>query len=226
MKKLFALLLAALMILSMAACGDEAQVDREEKKPETTEASVPETTEATEPKVSEPMGTLYVTFGAKMELVYDAEGNALSITGTNELGQTLAEAKQDQVGKGCVFALRAILRYASDNNLLGDAKSMVIRVGIGEKLPKENFLEEIATDCQYLADEECTGVQMFTADGDKLEEDGKLSVTSARALARRFMGALDEDVVSDETLVNGAYTFTCGDMTVTVDAFSGLVVSV
>ena len=210
MKKLFALLLAAVLVISMAACGETAET------PATT-------TPATEPKAAEPMGTLYVTFGAKLELVYDAEGKALSITGTNEMGQTLAEAKQDQVGKGCVFALRSILRYASDNKLLGDAKSMVIRVGVGEKLPKENFLEEIATDCQYLADEECTGIQMFTAADDKLEENGKLTPAAAKTLACRFMDALEEEVVSDEALENGAYTFTCGNMVVTVDAFSGLV---
>lgn len=226
MKKLFALLLAALMILSMAACGDETDVDREEKKPETTEASVPETTEATEPKVSEPMGTLYVTFGATLELVYDADGNALSITGTNEVGQTLAEAKQDQVGKGCVFALRSILRYAADNNLLGDAKSMVLRVGKGEQLPSEDFLEVIATDCQYLADEECTGVQMFSAVGDKLDAESNLTYAAAKALATRFMGAEEADVTGAETPVEGKFTFICGDMTVTVDAFSGLVASV
>lgn len=207
MKKWIAILLAMMLLLSFAACGETAETP----------------TPTTEPKVAEPMGTLYVTFGAKLELVYDTEGNALSITGTNEMGKTLAAAKQDQVGKGCVFALRAILRYASDNNLLGDAKSMVIRVGIGEQLPKENFLEEIATDCQYLADEECTGIQMFTAADDKLKEDGKLTPTAARTLACRFMDALEEEVVSDETLTNGAYTFACGDKTVTVDAFSGLV---
>ena len=210
MKKVFALLLAAVLVISMAACGETAET------PATT-------TPATEPKAAEPMGTLYVTFGATLEFVFDAEGNALSITGTNEIGKTLAAAKQDQVGKGCVFGLRAILRYASDNNLLGDAKSMVIRVGAGEKLPSEDFLNTIATDCQYLADEECTGIQMFIAADSKLDTQGNLTPDAAKALAIRFLGAAEADITGGDAAAEGVYTFTCGEETVTVDAFSGLV---
>ena len=211
MKKLFALLLAALMVFSMTACGETTE------PPVTTTAP---TTEATEPT---PMGTLYVAFGATLELTYDANGNALTMEGTNELGKTLAAAKQDQVGKGCVFVLRAVFRYASDNQLLGDTKSMVIRVGAGEKLPSEDFLDTISTDCQYLADEECTGVRMAPLTCDKLDEQGNLTYNTALSLACRFMDALEEDVISDGSITEGVYTFTYDSISVTVDAFTGLV---
>ena len=209
MKKVFALLLAAILVISMAACGQSAES--------------PDTTPSTEPTEPAAMGTLYVTVGAKLELTYDAEGNALSLTGINEVGKTLAAAKQDQLGKGCVFVLRAVFRYASDNKLLGDARSMVIRVGADDKLPSQDFLEVIATDCQYLADEECTGVQMMIAAGDKLDENGNLTYNTAKALAVRFLDTIEEDITGEDVPENGVYTFSCGDVVATVDAFTGLV---
>ena len=210
------MLLALMLVISMAACGNEAAA------PETTAA----TTAATEPTEAVPVGTLYVAMGGTLELVFDNAGNALSITGTNELGETLAAAGQKQVGKGCVFVLRTILRYASDNQLLGDTKSMVLRIGAGETLPTEDFIEVIATDCQYLADEECTGVQMYRAIDDKLDADGNLTAAAAKFLAARFMGVTAEDVSGEETITEGVYTFSNGDVTVTVDAFTGLVSAV
>ena len=208
MKKLLALLLTAMLIVSMAACGETAAPPATTTEPTTAPA---------------PVGTLLVTFGAAMELVYDVDGKVISITGTNELGKTIAEAKQDQLNTGCVYALRAILRYAVDNNLLGDAKNMVVRVGKGDPLPKEDFLTEICTDCQYLADEECTGIQMIQLSGDKLNEEGNLTADTAKALAVRFLGAEAAEVTGTDAPVDDLYTFTWSDKTVTVHAFTGLV---
>ena len=215
MKKWIAMLLAVMLVISMAACGEEAA-----EAPATTTAATTAATEATEPV---PVGTLYVALGGTLELVYDQEGKAISITGTDELGKTLAAAGQKQVGKGCVFVLRTILRYASDNQLLGDTKSMVLRIGAGEKMPTEDFIEVIATDCQYLADEECTGVQMFRAIDDKIGEDGNLTLEAAKTLAARFMGVTVEELTMPEATAVGFYTFSCGDKTVTVNSFTGLV---
>ena len=210
MKKLFALLLAAMLVISMAACGETAVE--------------PTTEPTTEPTVApEPIGTLYVSFGAVLELAYDAEGNALSITGTNELGKSIADANQNQLGKGCVFVLRTILRYAADNNLLGDAKTMAVRVGAKEQLPKENFLEEIQTDCQYLADEECTGIRIIPLDGDKLDSSGNITAATAKKLASLFFAADETAVTGGEAAVDGIFTFVCGENSCTVDAFNGLV---
>jgi hypothetical protein len=111
------------------------------------------TVPATEP-APQPAGTLYVAFGAVLEMVYDSDGNALSITGVNEDGKNLAAAHQDQLNKGCVYALRAILRYAITEELLKDAKTVTVRIGADDPLPCEDFLFTIGQDCQYLIDEE------------------------------------------------------------------------
>ena len=205
MKRLFALLLAAVLVISMAACGETA---------------VEPTTEPTEPT---PLGTLYVSFGATLELVYDTNGNALTLEGTNELGKSIADANQDQLNRGCVFVLRTVLRYAADNNLLGDAKTMTVRVGAKEQPPKEDFLEEIQTDCQYLADEECTGIRIMPLDGDKLDSSGNITAATAKKLACLFFAADETTVTGGEAAANGVFTFVCGENSCTVDAFNGLV---
>jgi len=207
MKKIIALSLALLMLL--AGCG------RTEAPAETT--TVPETT-APAPT---PVGTLYVSFGATLELLYDENGNALTLTGTNEAGKALAEAKQDQLNKGCVYTLRSILRMAIEQQLLGDAKTVTVRIGAGDPLPTEDFLFTIGQDCQYLVDEEMAGVDLYCLTGDMLDETGNLTLETARLLASKY---LEADPTDEEAPANGVYTFSADGKTCTVDAFSGLVI--
>lgn len=212
MKKLFAILLALAMVFALAACN---QADT----PDTTAAP---TTAPTE-KVSEPIGTLYFTFGAAIEMVYDEEGEVLELTGKNEAGNAIAAACQNQLGKECVFAARAILRYVSDNQLIGDARTVAVRVGKGDPLPDAEFLETIITDCQYLADEECTNLKMVKIHDERLTEDGELNLDAAMRLASYFLGAQEADITGNNEPVDGVYTLSSGEKSCTVDAFTGLV---
>ena len=207
MTKIIALSLALLLLL--CGCGKEAAVT-----PETT--TVPETT-APAPT---PAGTLYVSFGAALEIVYDESGNALTLTGLNEVGKQLADAKQNQLNKGCVYTLRSILRMAIDQQLLGDAKTCTVRIGANDPLPTEDFLMTIGQDCQYLIDEEGAPLDIYCLTGDMLDEKGELTFDTAQMLASKYLQA--EATPAEETPI-GVYTFTAGDKTCTVDAFSGLI---
>ncbi|MBQ8797569.1 MAG: hypothetical protein IJZ56_05195 [Oscillospiraceae bacterium] len=209
MKKSLALALSIILILGLfVGCNKDAADST--------------TTAATEAP-AEPAGTLYLSFGPALEVSYDDAGNVLQITGTNEAGKTIAAESADQVGRGCVFAARKFLRCASDNKLLGDAKSMVVRVDNDDPLPTEDFLDTIVTDCQYLADEECTGIQMMKITVDDLDSDGNILPATAKRLAARFLGITESDLQGEETVVDGFYNFSCGDATCAVDAFTGLV---
>lgn len=213
MKKILALLLGAILILGLFAGCNQNMANN------TTTATTAEAT--TEPAV--PVGTLYLSFGPAFKIIYDRDGNALEITGTNEEGQTIATNCADQIGKGCVFVARKFLRYASDNNLLGNAKNMVVRLDMSDPLPSEDFLDTIVTDCQYLADEECTNLQLMKIDSDDLTCDGNLTLETARILAARFLGAEETDLVDPEAITDGLYTFSSCDASCSVDAFTGLV---
>jgi len=208
MKSSFAfLLIIALLAGVLSGCGAV----------EPGETTLPtETTEAT----PTPIGTLYVSFGATLEMTYDEAGNALTITGTNEIGKTLAEAKQDQLNKGCVYALRSILRYAITENLLGDTKTVVVRIGAGDSQPTEDFLFVIGQDCQYLLDEEVSDLDMHYLTGDMLDENGDLTFDTAQMLATKYLGG---EAIAAEATAPGVYTFTAGDKSCTVDAFTGQV---
>lgn len=210
MKKIFAILLALAMLLALAACGET------DAAPTTVPTTAP--TEA-----ATPAGTLYMTFGAAIEMVYDEEGEVLELTGKNEAGKTIAQACQNQLGRECVFAARAILRYTSDNQLIGDARTVAVRLGKGDPLPEEDFLDTIITDCQYLADEECTNLKMVKIHDERLTEDGELNSDAAKRLASYFLDVPEADITGDNEPVDGAYTLTGGEKSCTVDAFTGLV---
>lgn len=218
MKKLLALLLTAMLVVSMAACGDSAETPATTTAPEATDPA-PEATKPPEPTTV--VGTLYTTFGAALKLDYNENGTVLAITGTNEAGTTIANAVQNQAGRACVFVLRTILRYAAENNLLGDAKTMTVRVGHGDPIPGKDFFETIITDCQYLADEECTGIRMYAIEKAYLDAQGNLTPETAKDLAARYFSVKAEELTVPETTQEGVYTFTLGDKTCTVDAFDG-----
>ena len=210
MKKWIALSLALCMALGiLSGCGAQT-------------ATPTETTAPTEATESKPLGTLYVSFGATLEIIYDQNGNALELIGTNEAGKVLAEAKQDQLNKGCVYTLRSILRYAITEDLLGDAKTVTIRVGAEERLPKNDFLDEIAYDCQLLIDEELAGMDMISLTEDRLDDYGDLSYETAKLLAETYLESAE--VSGEQVAVGGVFTFTAGERSCTVDAFTGLVI--
>ena len=209
MKKWIALSLALCMALGvLSGCGTQS-------------ATPTETTEATKATESKPLGTLYVAFGATLEITYDQNGNALELIGTNEAGKVLAEAKQDQLNKGCVYTLRSIFRYAITEELLGDAKTVGIRVGAEQRLPKNDFLDEIAYDCQLLIDEELAGLDIISLVEERLDDYGDLSYDTAKLFAQTYLEA--EEVTGEQVAVDGVFTFTAGDRSCTVDAFNGLV---
>ena len=172
MKKLFALLLAAVMLLCLlAGCNQQNASDDDDDNNSPADPFVDGT----------PAGTLYLTFGAAVEIVFDENGKALQITGSNETGKTIAAACQNQLNQECVFAARSLLRYASDNALIGDAKTVAVRLGKNDHMPKTDFLDTIITDCQYLCDEECTGLKMIRITAERLDEDGNLSLDCANS---------------------------------------------
>ena len=210
MKKWIALCVAALLLLPMlSGCGKEAATPADTTAPvETTEASTP-------------VGTLYVSFGATLEILYDREGNALTLTGTNEAGKAIAEVKQDQLNKGCVYTLRSILRYVITEQLFGDAKTVTVRIGANDPLPAPDFLEVIGMDCQYLLDEELDDVDMYCLVGDMLDEKGNLTFDTAQMLAGKYLKA---EATPAEATPNSAFAFTADGKTCTVDAFTGLIV--
>lgn len=206
MKKLVCVLLCIGLMLSFAGCGAE--------KPA-------ETTAATEAAV--PVGSVIVAVGAVFELVYDKEGVALELKGLNEAGEEIAAACQQYVNRACVHGIRGLVRYISDNNRIGDAKTCSVRVRQGDPLPEDTFLETIITDTQYLADEECTGIRMVLLDASRLTDEGLIDEDTAAHMASLFLQVAVTDVTVGELNAEKLYTVTAGDLSCTIDAVTGLV---
>lgn len=219
-KKVFliggAVLLAVILLVVILLVGK----NKEETQPETTG----NTQGTTLPEEKKAIGTLVIAFGAHIEMQYDHEGNALTIQGMNDLGKKIVENCSGFEGRDAVFAVRAFLRYATTNQLLGNTKNMTVRVKNGDPLPTEDYLETIVQDTQYLADEDCTGIQVLRIDQEKLDANGLIDLDTVRKMATRFLGAtMVADLGGDETPVDNIYTFDYEGKVCNVDAATGLV---
>ncbi|MBO5868678.1 MAG: hypothetical protein J6Q54_07220, partial [Oscillospiraceae bacterium] len=205
MKKFLAGLLCFAMLFALVACGNKAPA---------------ETTAPSEDlETPKPIGSVVAALGSTLfELVYDDEGNALEIKGLNEAGEEIAKECQKFVGRACVHGIRGIMRYASDNNLIGDAKTFSIRIRHGDTLPEDTFLETIVVDTQYLADEECTGVRMVNLDATRLTQDGLIDEDTALYMASLYLQVDVTELSAAELGEDKVYAITGGDMSCTVGA--------
>lgn len=209
-KKLIAIILSAMMLLGLCACGQQAEA------PETTEAL----------QGSSPVGILLVSMGAEFQINYDAEGFAISITGTNDAGRTAAATVTGFNGRDCVHAVRSLLDAVVEQKLSGNAKDLVVRLGMESEVPYEGFLENIRNDVQLKADELGAGMMVKLITDADLTEEGFINLTVAKELAAKYAGLADVAVLEGTgEVVNGAYTFTFGaegeEDTATVDASTG-----
>lgn len=203
--QILAMLLIFAMVLSAAGCSKDGGKE--------TTAPVKETA-----------GVLTIAFGAVVEIVYDETGKLISLNGINETGEKITAACTGFEGRDVVHCVRSMLRYAYDNQLLGDAKTMSVRMGKDSKVPDEEFLPTIIQDTQYLADEECTGIRMVSIALEDLDSEGNISMEKAKHMAMIYLGAIQTaDLGGDEEAVNGIYTFDYEGAACTVNAVTGLV---
>ena len=112
MKRIFSLLLAAMMLLSMAGCGGEKAPETQPAPVETTvpETTVPETTvpETTEPKVTEPViqGELFLTVSSiNFSLVGESENIYIGTAPLEEITWTSADESVITVENGVLTAV-------------------------------------------------------------------------------------------------------------------------
>jgi len=209
-KKLIAVILSALMLLGLCACG--------------TGNDAPETTEALQG--SSPVGILLVSMGAEFQIGYDAEGFAINITGTNDAGRTAAAAVTNFMGRDCVHAVRSLLDAVVEQKLAGNAKELVLRLGMEAEIPYDGFLQNIGNDVQLKCDELGSGLMVKLITDDMLNEEGFINTATAKELAAKHANLADAAVLEGgDAVVNGAYTFTFEvegeEDTATVDASTG-----
>ena len=168
-----------------------------------------------------PTGTLYCYLNGAVELIYDDEGKALQLSGTNEIGKQLTSACIQLLGSKSEELPKAMLIHAIQNNLLGETKTMVLRVGSGDPLPYESMLTDIADQCQQLAAEKGCAIRVFAVNQNMLAKDDLLGLDIAKQIAAVYLG--EGEISGDEAPANGVYSFTANGKSCTVDAFSGVV---
>ena len=219
MKKLSALLICAILIIHLlAGCGNTA--NPAETTPDTT-------TEATTEVIlsdTTPAGTLMLSMGETYELVYNKDGQILELNGTSEKSKVIVTGLQHYVGRDCVYGARGILNFYISQHLLGDIRTMAVRVGFGDPLPRTDFLTVCVNDTQLLALEEDTKVKVIEIGSDRIDENGLLLPEAARELACPYINATPELLEGEDVPTDNLYSYSYGGIACTVDAVTGLVV--
>ena len=155
-KKIFAFLLALMMLLSFAACGEE-DASEEDVKPY---MEMPE----------EALGAVVLVGNIRLTLYYNKEGNIVSITNQEE-----NVCFQNLTGNTCKDAVVKLLK-SPDVQLVGNF--LLIKQLQNTTLPSENFLKDITAEAEKIVG----NTPLFSIPAEELNEYGYFSADIAKAL--------------------------------------------
>lgn len=199
MKKLLALLLAAVMVLGVfAACGKESGDDATPSTPNYEKVENPDTA-----------GTLTVYAAAAVKVSYGADGLVLSLEGLNDDGKYLEETyAQELFGSSCTDAVNQIIKESVMKNFMFDTNYVVVKLNKGSALPGTSFLESVQSAAQRGLDTVASDAALVMVSEENLTEDGYIDLVTAKVLVEKFLG-IDELDGFDGTdkPIDGMYAF-------------------
>lgn len=222
LKKLLAILaVAAMLVCVLAGCGDQTAPQQ----------TAPATGEQTQNNAADtnPNGMLVLSTEASVKITYDADGMVLAVEGINDYGIILADEYTDYEGKSCADAVKELLvASVNSGNLSPDVKNVVIKLAVGSTQPGTNFLETIGTAAQDTLTAEGSSAKVTLIDVADLDEEGYISLDTAKALLMNQLGVEKLDAYyGSETPSNGAYVCTVDvggvESAYSIDAVTGLI---
>lgn len=194
MKKLFALVLAVLMALSLWACGK-------------SNGEYLPSADSTEPVALMPneAGKLTVYGEADLQLVYNESGNVIAVTALNEQAEPIAST-YDFVEKACPLAVMELIDLIVDQNLTIDKGFVLVRQEPGSAAISEDFLKNILEDAQLNKG----SYAVIVTGADELDKDGQFSKETALAALKAGQPMVEGCTLNcSDTPMGGSYTIYC-----------------
>lgn len=195
MKKIFAILLSATLLLSLfVGCG---------KKAENTPTSTDDT-------VATPVavGMLVLNAGAAVNISYDSDGLVLHVEGADDDGTTLAGAYTGYLGKPVAEAVCDLIGQSAVNDFLSTETGFVMmKVAHGSTIPGSTFLETLRSEAQS-AVKQYSPAKVFLLTKADLDSDGYINLDAAKELLLAYL-VLETFDTLDGTVkpVEGLYSF-------------------
>ncbi len=204
-KKILAILLSAVLVLSLlAACS----------KKEEGPAAQSGNNDSTEAANDVPVGMLVFCTDASLSLQYNAEGIVVSVEANNADGTILLETTDDVVGLSCVDAVAAMTNYAIECGTLSN--NLIIKQSVGSNVLSDDFLQTLVEAAEKAAAAQNVTANIIAISVDDLDENGYISVASAKEIVMGLMGveSLDSFDGDDSVDASGEYLFyvTAGDV--------------
>lgn len=215
MKKFFAILLSAVMLLGLlAGCGNDAAT------PTTSGVNASNPTAA---------GLLVLNVNGAVNITYDADGLVMDIEGADDNGAILAGEYSDFLGKSCSEAVCDLIGNSIVQQMMtNEINYVMIKLAIGSSTPGSTFIETIQKDAEEALTTGGSAAKLVVLTTDNLDEQGYIDLDSAKDLALAAL-ALDNFDVLDGTVapIEGKYNFaiTAGTLEgrYIVDAVTGTV---
>ena len=205
-KKILAILFSAVLVLGlMAACAKNEANNAAQSSNSGTEA--PDNT---------PFGMfVFSTDIASVNLQFNAEGVVLSVEGNDADGTALLEsAEKDVVGMTCADAVTELTKLAINGGVL--TNNLVIKQSVGTEVPSESFMNEMGEAAKKAVSAEGAEANLIVITAADLDENGYISVASAKQIVMGVMGVEELDSFDGDDSVDGSgeYLFyiTAGDV--------------
>ena len=197
MKKIFALMLAVLMVLGLWACG------------KTGDSYLPQS-DVVQPeaeKLPDEAGKLTIYAEADIQLVYNDAGNVIAVTALNQPAEEIAES-YEFTGKTCPMVVLELIDFVVDSELPFTKGFVLVRQEPGSSTPSDDFLKNIREDAN-LNKGEYTVLVTGAAELDKEGLFGK--DTAIDALKASYPVVEGNTVVCADDPVGGSYSIFCTD---------------
>lgn len=211
MKKMLALLLSALMVLSLlAACGDDISKG-DTKLPVGTEGG----NETTAPATTFTTGELTVNAGAAFVITFDAEGLVLRVDGADgRYKEFLDFINEDSalVGLSCGDAISEIIKSVGVKGYLEESGFVAIKQDASGALPDPAFLEGVQRAAENALNAAAPDVDLVMITADQLDENGMIGLATAKILVEKFLGVESlTNFDGTDKPIDGVYSFTAGE---------------
>jgi uncharacterized membrane protein YkoI len=178
MKKKLLLTISVIFALLLVACGGETTTDATENQ------------SATQGEVLSNSGTLYLMVNPEIAIDYDENGLVTDVRAENPEAEEILANYPDYVGKDSGLVLEELIALIGEagyfvEEVEGESKSIVIELEAGSTLPREDFLERMASNAQNAVETYKSSSEETSATNTQVsyEENTIISLDEAKQIA-------------------------------------------